>query len=168
MVCKSASACVCVLQFDHPFVEVYRVRQFRFTPRYEDTDSELDLRETEGSGRKRFFSQICREHPACSCSLTHSSWNCDGEILPHAAIQVRYMSLKALRWVLQVSATYVSSAAVYIFTFWRTYILGHRFIGVIKLSPLFQHIYILSPTSARLQSVIEFLQSVPICRYDWW
>ncbi|MCJ8743263.1 hypothetical protein PDJAM_G00091850 [Pangasius djambal] len=78
-------------QFDHPFVEVYRVRQFRFTPRYEETDSdsELELREAEGSGRKRFFSQICREHPACSCSLAHSSWNCDGEILPHAAIQVR-------------------------------------------------------------------------------
>ncbi|MCI4389022.1 hypothetical protein PGIGA_G00092850 [Pangasianodon gigas] len=76
-------------QFDHPFVEVYRVRQFRFTPRYEETDSELELREAEGSGRKRFFSQICREHPACTCSLAHSSWNCDGEILPHAAIQVR-------------------------------------------------------------------------------
>ncbi|KAI5094134.1 ceramide kinase isoform X1 [Silurus meridionalis] len=76
-------------QFDHPFVEVYRVRQFRFTPRYEDGDSELELREAGGSGHARFFSQICREHPACTCSLAHSSWNCDGEILPHAAIQVR-------------------------------------------------------------------------------
>ncbi|XP_060759042.1 ceramide kinase [Neoarius graeffei] len=76
-------------QFDHPFVEVYRVRQFRFKPKYEETDSELELGEVEGTGHKRFFSQICREHPACSCSLAHSSWNCDGEILPHAAIQVR-------------------------------------------------------------------------------
>ncbi|XP_027007256.2 ceramide kinase isoform X1 [Tachysurus fulvidraco] len=76
-------------QFDYPFVEVYRVRQFRFTPKYEETDSELDLREADGSGRKRFFSRICRQHPACNCSLVHSSWNCDGEILPHAAIQVR-------------------------------------------------------------------------------
>ncbi|KAF5906790.1 ceramide kinase isoform X1, partial [Clarias magur] len=75
-------------QFDHPFVEVYRVRQFRFTPRYEETDSELGLDDAEGPGHKRFFSQICREHPACTCSLGHSSWNCDGEILPHAAIHV--------------------------------------------------------------------------------
>ncbi|KAI4893842.1 hypothetical protein NFI96_024802 [Prochilodus magdalenae] len=74
-------------QFDHPFVEVYRVRQFRFTPRYQETDSELELREVEGS--KRFFTQICREHQACSCTPPHSNWNCDGEILPHAAIQVR-------------------------------------------------------------------------------
>ncbi|KAL6459897.1 hypothetical protein MHYP_G00316560 [Metynnis hypsauchen] len=76
-------------QFDHPFVEVYRVRQFRFTPRYQETDSELDLREAEGSSSKRFFTQICREHQACNCAPTHSSWNCDGEILPHGAIQVR-------------------------------------------------------------------------------
>lgn len=76
-------------QFDHSFVEVYRVRQFRFTPRFEDAGSELELREAGNSGPKRFFSQICREHPACSCSLELSSWNCDGEILPHAAIQVR-------------------------------------------------------------------------------
>ncbi|TSK13170.1 Ceramide kinase [Bagarius yarrelli] len=76
-------------QFDHPFVEVYRVQQFRFTPRHEETDSELDLREAEGSGRKRIFSQICKEHSACNCGLAQSSWNCDGEILPYAAIQVR-------------------------------------------------------------------------------
>ncbi|XP_045073941.1 ceramide kinase-like isoform X2 [Coregonus clupeaformis] len=61
-------------QFDMTFVEVHRVRRFRFTPR--QNDSELDLRENG----KQLFSQIC--HPA------YSSWNCDGEILPHAAIEV--------------------------------------------------------------------------------
>uniref|UniRef100_A0A8B9HGB3 Ceramide kinase C-terminal domain-containing protein n=1 Tax=Astyanax mexicanus TaxID=7994 RepID=A0A8B9HGB3_ASTMX len=76
-------------QFDHPFVEVYRVRQFRFTPRYQETDSELELREVGAGSSKHFFTQICREHPACGCTPTQSSWNCDGEILPHAAIQVR-------------------------------------------------------------------------------
>ncbi|XP_072529369.1 ceramide kinase isoform X2 [Salminus brasiliensis] len=76
-------------QFDHPFVEVYRVRQFRFTPRYQEADSELELREVGASSSKHFFTQICREHPACGCTPTQSSWNCDGEILPHAAIQVR-------------------------------------------------------------------------------
>ncbi|XP_026870380.2 ceramide kinase isoform X2 [Electrophorus electricus] len=78
-------------QFDHPFVEVYRVRQFRFTPRCQETASELELelREGDGVGRARFFSQICRKHPACGCMPTHSCWNCDGEILPHAGIEVR-------------------------------------------------------------------------------
>ncbi|KAA0721185.1 Ceramide kinase [Triplophysa tibetana] len=75
-------------QFDHSFVEVYRVRQFHFTPRYQDCDSEVDLRES-GVGSKRFLSQICREHKACGCIQAQSNWNCDGEILPHSAIQVR-------------------------------------------------------------------------------
>ncbi|XP_071260684.1 ceramide kinase-like isoform X2 [Salvelinus alpinus] len=71
-------------QFDMTFVEVHRVRRFRFTPRHCQNDSELDLRENG----KQLFSQICRDHPACSCSPAYSSWNCDGEILPHAAIEV--------------------------------------------------------------------------------
>ncbi|XP_055772453.1 ceramide kinase-like isoform X2 [Salvelinus fontinalis] len=71
-------------QFDMTFVEVHRVRRFRFTPRHCQNDSELDLRENG----KQLFSQICRDHPACSCSPAYSSWNCDGEILPNAAIAV--------------------------------------------------------------------------------
>ncbi|KAK6301180.1 hypothetical protein J4Q44_G00292780 [Coregonus suidteri] len=63
-----------LILFDMTFVEVHRVRRFLFTPRQDD--SELDLRENG----KQLFSQIC--HPA------YSSWNCDGEILPHAAIEV--------------------------------------------------------------------------------
>ncbi|XP_016147285.1 ceramide kinase-like [Sinocyclocheilus grahami] len=78
-------------QFDHSFVEVYRVRQFRFTPRYQECDSEVDLRESGATG-KRFISQICREHRACGCMPSQSNWNCDGEILPHTAIQVRVHS----------------------------------------------------------------------------
>uniref|UniRef100_A0A671R243 Ceramide kinase-like n=1 Tax=Sinocyclocheilus anshuiensis TaxID=1608454 RepID=A0A671R243_9TELE len=74
-------------QFDHSFVEVYRVKQFRFTPRYQECDSEVDLRESGATG-KRFLSQICREHRACGCMPSQSNWNCDGEILPHTAIQV--------------------------------------------------------------------------------
>ncbi|XP_035593711.1 ceramide kinase-like isoform X1 [Oncorhynchus keta] len=69
-------------QFDMAFVEVHRVRRFRFTPRHCQNDSELDLRENG----KQLFSQICRDNPACSPA--YSSWNCDGEILPHAAIEV--------------------------------------------------------------------------------
>ncbi|KAM4618532.1 ceramide kinase-like isoform 1-T1 [Polymixia lowei] len=74
-------------QFDLTFVEVHRVRRFRFMPRHcqSDSDLELDLRENG----KRLFSQICRDHPACGCVPAYSSWNCDGEILPHTAIEVR-------------------------------------------------------------------------------
>ncbi|XP_030621216.1 ceramide kinase-like [Chanos chanos] len=72
-------------QFDLTFVEVHRVKQFRFTPRHCEGDSELNLTE---SG-KRLFSHICKDHPACGCSPAYSNWNCDGEILPHAAIDVR-------------------------------------------------------------------------------
>lgn len=79
----------CFDQFDHTFVEVHRVRRFRFTPRHcqSDSDLELDLRE---NGKRQIFSQICRDHPACGCAPAYSSWNCDGEILNHAAIDVRY------------------------------------------------------------------------------
>uniref|UniRef100_A0A3Q3NDF2 Ceramide kinase n=1 Tax=Mastacembelus armatus TaxID=205130 RepID=A0A3Q3NDF2_9TELE len=75
-------------QFDLTFVEVHRVRRFRFTPRYcqSDSDLELDLQE---SGKRQIFSQICRDHPACGCAPAYSSWNCDGEILTHTAIDVR-------------------------------------------------------------------------------
>ncbi|CAL8360326.1 unnamed protein product [Lota lota] len=88
-------------QFDLSFVEVHRVQSFRFTPRFCQTDSELDLqelllekevqeKEVAGSQAKRILGQICREHPACCLTPPCSScWNCDGEILPQAAIQVR-------------------------------------------------------------------------------
>ncbi|XP_048876175.1 ceramide kinase-like isoform X1 [Brienomyrus brachyistius] len=69
-------------QFDLDFVEVHRVRRFRFTPRH--CESELDLKEHG----KTLFGHICRDHPACGCTALNSSWNCDGEILQHAAIDV--------------------------------------------------------------------------------
>ncbi|XP_029009857.1 ceramide kinase-like isoform X2 [Betta splendens] len=75
-------------QFDMTFVEVHRVRRFRFAPRHcqSDSDLELDLQE---NGKRQIFSQICRDHPACGCAPSYSSWNCDGEILTHTAIDVR-------------------------------------------------------------------------------
>ncbi|XP_029908952.1 ceramide kinase-like isoform X2 [Myripristis murdjan] len=73
-------------QFDLAFVDVHRVRRFRFTPRYCQSDSELELDLRENG--KRLFSQICRDHPACGCAPAYSSWNCDGEILTHTAIEV--------------------------------------------------------------------------------
>lgn len=93
-------------QFDLSFVEVHRVRSFRFTPLFCQSDSEPDLqevllekevqekevqeKEVAGSQAKRILGQICRKHPACCRTTSCSScWNCDGEILPHAAIQVR-------------------------------------------------------------------------------
>ncbi|KAI3366857.1 hypothetical protein L3Q82_009508, partial [Scortum barcoo] len=72
-------------QFDHSFVEVHRVRKFRFQPHHEASSLE-DLSE---SPKKTGFRPTCSARPTCNYSAAHSSWNCDGEILPHAAIQVR-------------------------------------------------------------------------------
>ncbi|KAF7666895.1 hypothetical protein LDENG_00088410 [Lucifuga dentata] len=76
-------------QFDLTFVEVHRVRRFRFTPHHCLSDSDLELDLQENAKSRQIFSHICRHHPACSCRPAYSSWNCDGEILPHAAIDVR-------------------------------------------------------------------------------
>ncbi|XP_072242586.1 ceramide kinase-like [Leuresthes tenuis] len=75
-------------QFDLTFVEVHRVVRFRFTPRHCQSDSDLELDLLE-NGKRQIFSQICRDHPACVCAPAYSSWNCDGEILTHTAIDVR-------------------------------------------------------------------------------
>ncbi|XP_067915234.1 ceramide kinase isoform X4 [Heterodontus francisci] len=71
-------------QFDLAFVEVHRVKKFKFTPKYCD-EEDSDIQDVG----KNLFGQICRDHPTCSCTQIHSSWNCDGEIIKHAAIEVR-------------------------------------------------------------------------------
>ncbi|XP_043569639.1 ceramide kinase isoform X2 [Chiloscyllium plagiosum] len=71
-------------QFDHAFVEVHRVKEFKFTPKYCD-EEDTDIQDVG----KNLFGQICRDHPSCSCAQHQSSWNCDGEIIKHAAIEVR-------------------------------------------------------------------------------
>ncbi|XP_058287206.1 ceramide kinase isoform X3 [Hylobates moloch] len=71
-------------QFDFTFVEVYRVKKFQFTSKHmEDEDSDL-----KDSGKKR-FGHICSSHPSCCCTVSNSSWNCDGEVLHSPAIEVR-------------------------------------------------------------------------------
>lgn len=89
-------------QFDLSFVEVHRVRRFRFTPRHCQSDSDLELLDLRDSGKHhQIFSHICRDHPACGCAPAYSSWNCDGEILNHTAIDVRYGKGVALSdWLL--------------------------------------------------------------------
>ncbi|XP_023275721.1 ceramide kinase-like [Seriola lalandi dorsalis] len=76
-------------QFDLTFVEVHRVRRFRFTPRHCQSDSDLELDLLGNASKRQIFSQICRDHPACGCAPAYSCWNCDGEILTHTAIDVR-------------------------------------------------------------------------------
>uniref|UniRef100_A0A3Q1GMS1 Ceramide kinase n=1 Tax=Acanthochromis polyacanthus TaxID=80966 RepID=A0A3Q1GMS1_9TELE len=72
-------------QFDHSFVEVHRVRKFRFQPQHLKLASLEDLSEPL---QKKGFNPICSAQTACSYSAAHSSWTCDGELLPHTAIQV--------------------------------------------------------------------------------
>uniref|UniRef100_A0A3B4A2A2 DAGKc domain-containing protein n=1 Tax=Periophthalmus magnuspinnatus TaxID=409849 RepID=A0A3B4A2A2_9GOBI len=73
-------------QFDLAFVEVHRVSRFRFMPRHCQSDSDLNLQEFH---KRQIFGPLCRDHPACGCSPHYSSWNCDGEVLNHTAIDVR-------------------------------------------------------------------------------
>ncbi|XP_076152412.1 ceramide kinase [Alosa pseudoharengus] len=75
-------------QFDHSFVEVHRVRRFRFMPKHQEVDSGVDSEPDLRERGKGLFGQICRDHPACDCAPAHSTWSCDGETLPHTAIQV--------------------------------------------------------------------------------
>ncbi|CAI5635742.1 unnamed protein product [Oreochromis niloticus] len=60
-------------QFDHPFVEVHRVRKFRFEPERHKLVSLEDLSEPPTK---------------TGYSTPLGSWSCDGEILPEVAIQV--------------------------------------------------------------------------------
>uniref|UniRef100_A0A8D0DE68 Ceramide kinase C-terminal domain-containing protein n=1 Tax=Sander lucioperca TaxID=283035 RepID=A0A8D0DE68_SANLU len=80
-------------QFDHSFVEVHRVRKFRFQPRQHELVSLEDL--SDGP-KKTGFSPICSAQTTCNYSTSHSSWNCDGEILPHAAIQLILRFMKPM------------------------------------------------------------------------
>ncbi|XP_068132422.1 ceramide kinase-like isoform X2 [Hyperolius riggenbachi] len=74
-------------QFDFPFVDVYRVKTFHFTPKHfeEDDTESTDL----GNVGKKNFAQICTDHPSCGCSQVNSIWNCDGESLEQTAIEMR-------------------------------------------------------------------------------
>uniref|UniRef100_A0A8C8ES99 Ceramide kinase C-terminal domain-containing protein n=1 Tax=Oncorhynchus tshawytscha TaxID=74940 RepID=A0A8C8ES99_ONCTS len=71
--------------FDMSFMEVHRVREIRFVPKHSNVISEVDPSETSG---KKICNQVCTAHP--SYDTGHSNWNCDEEIMPHAAIHVRY------------------------------------------------------------------------------
>ncbi|KAG5845960.1 hypothetical protein ANANG_G00144700 [Anguilla anguilla] len=68
-----------------------KINFLRHLLRHTNKDDQFDLAFVEGGGArggKRLFRQICRDHPACGCTPVNSSWNCDGEILPHATIEV--------------------------------------------------------------------------------
>ena len=67
---------VAFFQFAFPFVHAVRVREYRFRP--PDVVEHEDVHEGEGGARLR--SQP--PHPI-------STWNCDGEHLPNAAIDFR-------------------------------------------------------------------------------
>lgn len=73
-------------QFDHSFVEVYRVRKFRFQPLHCEPASSEDLSETL---KKAAFPAMCSPQTSCNYRDPQSSWTCDGEILRHTAITVR-------------------------------------------------------------------------------
>lgn len=86
------STLIVSLQFNFTFIEVYRIRKFHFTSQHlEDSDDIKDL-------QKKHFGQFCRDHPACCCTSSSSTWNCDGETLESSAIEVEW-ALSFLRWI---------------------------------------------------------------------
>ncbi|XP_055009991.1 ceramide kinase-like isoform X2 [Boleophthalmus pectinirostris] len=70
-------------QFDHVFVDVHRVKKFKFQPRH--VVSVEDLSEIP---MKNTFTPVCPTPCRCNNDSAQSSWTCDGEILPHVSIQV--------------------------------------------------------------------------------
>nr|XP_040030636.1 ceramide kinase [Gasterosteus aculeatus aculeatus]XP_040030637.1 ceramide kinase [Gasterosteus aculeatus aculeatus] len=72
-------------QFDHSFVEVHRVRRFCFQPQRHEV---VSLEDPIESPKKTGFRPVCSAQTTCDYGTSCSSWNCDGEILPRAAIQV--------------------------------------------------------------------------------
>ncbi|XP_037371042.1 LOW QUALITY PROTEIN: ceramide kinase [Talpa occidentalis] len=73
-------------QFDFAFVEVHRVRKFQFTSRpLPEEDGSSHFRER---GKTR-LGQICSDPAPCCRAAAHSSWNCDGEVLDGATLEVR-------------------------------------------------------------------------------
>ncbi|XP_077120971.1 ceramide kinase isoform X2 [Ranitomeya variabilis] len=74
-------------QFDFPFVDVYRIKSFQFTPKhFEEEDAESTDLDIIG---KKNFAQICTDHPSCGCHHLNSVWNCDGETLEQTALEMR-------------------------------------------------------------------------------
>uniref|UniRef100_A0A3Q2P8F3 Ceramide kinase n=1 Tax=Fundulus heteroclitus TaxID=8078 RepID=A0A3Q2P8F3_FUNHE len=72
-------------QFDHWFVEVHRVRKFRFQPWHHEP---LPLEDQSERPEKTDISPTSSLQETYDYNTAESSWNCDGEILHHTAIQV--------------------------------------------------------------------------------
>lgn len=68
---------------------MYRVRKFRFWPQHHKLESSEDLSDTP---KKVAIPMLCSPQTSCSDRNQQSSWTCDGEILRHAAITVRWAS----------------------------------------------------------------------------
>ncbi|XP_036905213.1 ceramide kinase [Sturnira hondurensis] len=68
-------------QFDFAFVEVYRVKRFQFVSKQAE--------EEESEQSKPGLGPICSHPSPCCCSVSSSTWNCDGEMLHGSALEVR-------------------------------------------------------------------------------
>ncbi len=66
-------------QFDFPFIQVFRVREFQFRPLVDDVEDTHDTGDSKTDGAQRLRSR-----------MTHNSvWNCDGEIIEEPSLDVR-------------------------------------------------------------------------------
>jgi len=79
--------CVCVLQFDFPFIQTFRVSRFRFRPT--SSLDELAVGSGDDLGESSSEVRISTERQLQDLSNTASVWNCDGEIIDEPFIDFR-------------------------------------------------------------------------------
>ena len=66
-------------QFDMPFVQVFRVKEFKFRPLVDEIEDTHEASDVKIDGQQRLRSR----------SMHNSVWNCDGEVIDEPAIDVR-------------------------------------------------------------------------------
>ena len=77
----------CLLQFDFPFIQTFRVSRFRFRPT--SAFDELAGGGGDDLGESSSEVRISTERQLQDLSNTASVWNCDGEIIDEPFIDFR-------------------------------------------------------------------------------
>ena len=79
--CPIHSVTHCLFQFDLPFIHVVRVKEYKFRPLVDDAE---DSHDTQDNVKMESSQQRLRSRVLCQ-----SVWNCDGETMEEASVDVR-------------------------------------------------------------------------------
>ena len=69
----------CSFQFDFDFIQVFRVKEFKFRPLVDDSDESQETSEAQQDGRQKLRGR----------QTVNSLWNCDGEPLEQPSLDFR-------------------------------------------------------------------------------